>query len=98
MDEQPNEPEEAPQPGHPQSPEDVPAEAPPESGNAFRDILGATISDVSYEPLGSNGGKIKISTSNSHVPLEISWVGPKVTVRQTDGDVIMLSSDAPEEQ
>lgn len=82
----------------PETPQSVPAKMAPQTGNAFRDILGATLSDISYEPIGAAGGRIKIKTSNSHIPLEISWVGPKVTVTQSDGDVIMLSSDSPQEQ
>lgn len=63
----------------------------PESRTAFRSVLGKTISDVSFEPLGGGGGKIAIKTSSSHMPLEISWVGGKVTVTQPSGEVIMLS-------
>lgn len=68
--------------------------------NSFSSVLGATISDVAYEPVGVNGGRIKIKTSSSHIPLEVSWVGQKVTVTQPDGKVVLLSGgedseDAP---
>lgn len=64
-----------------------------QSKSALADIIGSTISDISYEKIGTNGGKLSIKTSNSHIPMIISWAGPKVTVSKQNGTVVMLSGD-----
>lgn len=64
-----------------------------QSKSALSDIVGSTVSDISYERVGTNGGKLTIKTSSSHVPLTISWAGPKVTVSKQNGTVAILSGD-----
>lgn len=94
-DEQPTQPQAVPEQPPEQPPEQTPRETSgksPENRQAFREILGGTISDVVFDPAGSSGGSIKITTSQNFTPLEVSWVGQKVTVTKPDGTIVMLSS------
>lgn len=77
--------------GNQAPPENTPAQMSSQTKNAFRDVIGGTISDISYERVGAVGGKLTIKTSNSHIPLVVSWVNTKVSVQQPDGNVIVLS-------
>lgn len=83
----------------PQSPAQPPEQTPAQKGevadsqsrNAFRSVQGATISDISFKKLGSEGSKIQITTSKSHIPLQITWLNGKVTVTDPSGNIIILS-------
>jgi hypothetical protein len=48
----------------------------------FDQFTGATIKDMQFKP-HENGGSIVIKTSVSPLPLIISWVGDRVTVKHT---------------
>ena len=74
-------------------PEATPKQTAGQNQSALAEIVGSTVSDISYEKVGANGGKVTIKTSNSHVPFVLSWVGSKVTITKQNGTVVMLSSE-----
>lgn len=63
----------------------------PKQNEPFRELMGQTITNVSFTPNGANGGIIQIKTKNSHLPFKISWVNSKATATDTQGNVINLS-------
>ncbi len=83
-----------PPPGAPQTPEQTGQQQKakgPEQSEPFRELMGQTITAVSFAPNGPNGGIISIKTKNSHLPFKISWVNSKATAQDTSGNVVSLS-------
>lgn len=89
--------EEQPQQSASQSPPQPPPQqqqqqsVPSKSSNqAFRTIVGKTISGITYSPNGDSGGEIKIMVKDSYLPFKISWVNEAITVTDLNGNILNL--------